>query len=129
MTEDEKSRGKIGSGNGGTEYFSEEGCFITELLNHPGDESVSIARARVLPGQSTVCHALTGVTERYVIIEGQGIVTVGGLPPENVSAGDVVVIPDGVTQAISNSGAADLIFLCICTPRFRWDIYRRIDGD
>jgi mannose-6-phosphate isomerase-like protein (cupin superfamily) len=30
----------------------------------------------------------------------------------------VVVIPAGVRQRIENIGPGDLIFLCICTPRF-----------
>ena len=32
--------------------------------------------------------------------------------------GDVVLIPAGKTQRIRNVGPDDLVFLCICTPRF-----------
>jgi mannose-6-phosphate isomerase-like protein (cupin superfamily) len=31
---------------------------------------------------------------------------------------DVVSIPAGVRQRISNTGIDDLVFLAICTPRF-----------
>jgi mannose-6-phosphate isomerase-like protein (cupin superfamily) len=31
---------------------------------------------------------------------------------------DVVTIPAGVSQRIHNVGDTDLIFLCVCTPRF-----------
>ena len=72
------------------EYLSEEGCYITELLNHETDQAVSIARARVRPGESTVAHSLSGVIERYVIIQGQGVVTVGDIQPQSVKTGDVV---------------------------------------
>jgi mannose-6-phosphate isomerase-like protein (cupin superfamily) len=58
------------------------------------------------------------VTERYLILEGQGHVEVGDLPPEDVGPGAVVLIPPGARQHITNAGGADLIFLAICTPRF-----------
>jgi mannose-6-phosphate isomerase-like protein (cupin superfamily) len=35
-----------------------------------------------------------------------------------VKAGDVVLIPAGKFQRIANVGKDDLVFLCICTPRF-----------
>ena len=63
-----------------TEYFFTEGCYLIEWWNTPADESVSIARARVLPGMTTRWHRLQGVSERYLILEGQGCVEVGTLP-------------------------------------------------
>ena len=89
---------------------------------------MSIARARVRPGDSTVAHSLSGVIERYLILEGEGEVTVGKSQPRSVEAGDMVVIPADVPQAIVNTGSGDLVFLCICTPRFRWEVYRRLDN-
>ncbi|NOQ89661.1 MAG: cupin domain-containing protein [Gammaproteobacteria bacterium] len=100
------------------EYFFTEGCFITELSNTSDDPALSIARARVEPGKTTRWHSLHGVTERYVIIEGCGLVEVGKLDPQLVSAGDSVIIPAGVRQRISNTGEHDLVFLALCTPRF-----------
>ncbi len=100
------------------EYFFDEGCHITEWWNSPDDEQASIARAKVEPGVTTKRHRLKGVTERYVILEGSGRVEVGNLAPETVGPGDVVVIPPGVSQRITNTGSSDLVFLAICTPRF-----------
>ena len=100
------------------EYFFVEGCFITEHWNSPHDAEVSIARARVEPGVTTRWHRLRGVTERYLILEGQGRVEVGDLPSEEVGPGAGVLIPPGVRQRITNASDADLIFLAICTPRF-----------
>jgi mannose-6-phosphate isomerase-like protein (cupin superfamily) len=68
-------------------YFFAEGCFITEWWNTPGDAEVSVARARVAPGVTTPWHRLRGVTERYLILEGQGHVEVGALPLEAVGPG------------------------------------------
>jgi oxalate decarboxylase/phosphoglucose isomerase-like protein (cupin superfamily) len=46
-----------------------------------------------------------------------------------VAPGDVVLIPPGCRQRISNVGNEDLIFLAICTPRFRDEAYEDIDPD
>ncbi|HSD40132.1 MAG TPA: cupin domain-containing protein [Rhodocyclaceae bacterium] len=110
--------------NGSTpEYFFGEGCYITEWSNSSDDTAASIARARVLPGVTTRWHSLNGITERYVILAGQGSVEVGTLPAMPVEVGDVVVIPAGVRQRIRNAGQADLVFLAVCTPRFVVEAY------
>ena len=44
-----------------------------------------------------------------------------------VLPGDIVEIAAGLTQAISNTGEGDLLFLCICTPRFEWDNYESLE--
>lgn len=105
------------------EYYFHEGCHILELLNSADDPAVSIARARVTPGVTTRWHALQDVTERYVILAGEGVVEVGDLPPQRVKAGDVVVIPPMCRQRIANQASADLVFLAICSPRFTPDCY------
>ena len=77
----------------GAEYFFREGCHINELANSAQDPGVSIARARVEPGTSTRWHALAGIDERYVILEGQGRVELADNAADTVSPGDVVLIP------------------------------------
>lgn len=108
--------------------FEAEGCWISEWWNAPDDDTVSIARARVEPGVTTHWHALTDITERYVILAGRGRVEVGRAPPRNVAPGDVVLIPPATAQRIRNTGDGDLVFLAICTPRFRAEAYTSIDG-
>lgn len=61
-----------------SEYFFPEGCYITEVSNSDDDPQMSIARARVEPGETTAWHHLEGVTERYVILEGTGVVDLDG---------------------------------------------------
>ena len=110
------------------EFYTQEGCHITELSNTSDDPGLSIARARVAPGVTTRWHRLCGITERYYIIQGKGIMEVENLPPQEVNAGDVVLIPPLCRQRIINSGMDDLIFLAICTPRFHNDAYEDIEG-
>lgn len=111
------------------EYYFEERCHITEWWNDADDDAASIARARVEPGVTTRLHRLHGVTERYVMLEGEGRVTIGGRAPEIVGPGDVVVIPPDASQRIANTGATDLVFLAVCTPRFRPEIYEDLGDD
>jgi mannose-6-phosphate isomerase-like protein (cupin superfamily) len=109
------------------EYYFKEGCHILELENTPDDPEVSIARARVAPGVTTRLHRLHGITERYVILEGIGRVEVDGRPAQQVGPGDVVIIAPLSPQRISNPGAADLVFLAVCTPRFIPEAYEDIE--
>jgi mannose-6-phosphate isomerase-like protein (cupin superfamily) len=105
------------------EYSTDERCFILELSNSEADEGLSVARARVEPGVTTAWHRVAATTERYVILEGEGVVEVEGLGTAHVQTQDVVVIPPGARQRITNSGAGDLVFLALCTPRFRQSRY------
>ncbi len=100
------------------EYWFQEGCFIQEIANNPGDEDVSIARVRVPGGGKTLFHALEGVTERYIIISGRGRMELGEKDSFEVGPGDVVRIPSYVKQCIANLLETDLIFYAICSPRF-----------
>ena len=111
------------------EFYTPERCFIHELSNSAVDPEVSIARARVAAGVTTRWHRLHGTTERYVLLSGNGRVEVGSLLAQDVGAGDVVLIPPGCRQRITNLGTEDLIFLAICTPRFRPEAYEDIDPE
>ena len=75
------------------EYFLSEGCYILELSNSADDPGLSIARARVPPGVTTRWHRVRDTAERYVILEGSGLVEVAGLAPQEVGPGAVVLIP------------------------------------
>jgi mannose-6-phosphate isomerase-like protein (cupin superfamily) len=110
-----------------SEYYTPEGCYINELSNSDADPEASIAQARVRPGVTTRWHNLAGISERYVILSGAGRVEVGDFPPQDVAPGDVVLIPAGCRQRISNIASEDLVFLAICTPRFRQEAYEDID--
>ena len=109
------------------EYWYREGCYITELSNTADDPAASIARARVPPGGKTRWHHVEGTAERYLILEGNGRAEVGEAAPQEVGPGDVVLIPPACRQRIANAGSGDLVFLAICTPRFRHENYRDLE--
>lgn len=109
------------------EFDTEERCHIIEVANDDGDEMVSIARARVEPGITTAWHQLDGIDERYVIVTGLGYAELADLEPITVNPGDVVRIPAGCRQRITNIGEQDLIFYAICSPRFRQSAYVNLD--
>jgi len=113
--------------NAADEYFTDERCYILELLNTPDAPEASIARARVEPGVMTKRHKVIDTIERYVLLEGQGIAHIEGMDDQVLGVGDVVTIPAGFEQSITNTGDHDLVFLCICTPRFEWDNYKSLE--
>jgi thiosulfate/3-mercaptopyruvate sulfurtransferase len=108
------------------EYFFEEGCYILEVSNSEKDGQLSIARARLSPGTETRLHRLNKTIERYIIVSGEGEVTLGdetNIEPDTqsktrVSDNDVVIIPENYPQMIRNTGLTDLVFFVVCTPRF-----------
>lgn len=110
------------------EYYFKEGCYIHEWLNSPEDPDMSIARVRVEPNTQTRLHALAATTERYTILSGQGLVTVGD-QTWIVKEGEVVTITPSQPQKIGNEQDQDLIFLAICTPRFEEKNYQDLQDN
>ncbi len=111
------------------QFSTSERCDINELLNHIDDAACSIARASVAPGVCTQLHAVKNTVERYIILQGQGKVFINYSPPEKVAYLDTITIPPGVSQKIENTGKTELIFLCICTPRFEQKNYFCLERD
>jgi mannose-6-phosphate isomerase-like protein (cupin superfamily) len=108
------------------EFWTRERCFITELLNDDEQPEVSIARARVEPGVITELHALS-VHEWYVVEAGQGLMRIGDRELFSVAHGDVVTVPKHCAQQITNTGGDDLVFLCVCAPRFSQENYTPLE--
>ncbi len=108
-----------------SEYYFKEGCYIEEWHNTPDDQAMSVARVRVDVGNTTKLHSLSNTTERYIMLEGVAVVTVGGRSWE-VTEGDVVSIQPGVSQKIQNTGSESLIFLAVCMPRFEVENYQEL---
>ena len=122
----EHSNYLVASSGSREEQWTDERCFIREILNDPRVPEVSLAEARVEPGVTTEWHRV-GVREWYLIRSGAGLMQIGNSEPFPVAPGDTVAIPASTPQRITNTGSEDLRFDCICTPRFRAEIYEVID--
>ncbi|MDN2566669.1 cupin domain-containing protein [Aquibium sp. A9E412] len=108
------------------EFWTEERCFITELMNTPKAPEVSLALCRVEPGVTTQLHRLDGVAERYVVRRGRGVVEIDGVA-QRLAPGDQALIAAGAAQRITNDGDGDLEFYCVCTPRFEPPSYVNLE--
>jgi mannose-6-phosphate isomerase-like protein (cupin superfamily) len=108
------------------EVWTSERCFISELINDHAWPEFSLAHTRVEPGVTTQLHALS-VHEVYVIESGTGLMTVGDSAPFPVGPGEIVTIPKHVAQRIQNTGPTDLLFICVCTPRFSRECYTSLE--
>ncbi len=99
------------------EFTANDGCHIREVL-HPRNDGIdmplSLAVARVEPGQQSYAHYLEQV-EVYYILTGHGLMHIGDDIAE-VGAGDAVYIPAGASQWIENRGDAELVFIASCVP-------------
>lgn len=67
------------------------------------------------PGQFHALHAHSGMDKVYQVVEGEGVLLLGGreLP---LKAGELVVAPDGVPHGIRNTSAQRLLVLAILAP-------------
>jgi len=108
------------------EFLTRERCHIREWVNDESIPDFSLAVARVKPGITTELHRLT-VNECYVIREGQGLMDLGDSTEMPVVVGDYVDIPAGMPQRIRNTGDCDLVFDCICRPRFTVAAYEALE--
>ena len=106
------------------EFYTEEKCFITEILNRADYNNFSLAQARVEPGVTTVVHTLKDTDEAYYILSGKGEMEIDGKITGTVGEKDLVFIPRNTTQRITNTASRDLVFLCICSPRFEISNYK-----
>lgn len=104
------------------EFTALERSHITEQLNAAESPEASLALVRVRPGVTTRLHAVKEVIERYIVLSGQGIAEIDGTSAP-IAAGDKVIIAPGVAQRVTNTGAEDLVYYELCTPRFRLELY------
>jgi mannose-6-phosphate isomerase-like protein (cupin superfamily) len=102
------------------EITAGDNCTLRQIL-HPDKAPLSIryslAHAVVHPGQTTWRHRLK-TSEIYYILEGEGIMRIDG-ESAPVRAGSTVYIPPLAWQCITNTGTADLVFICVVDPAWR----------
>ncbi|MGD1009426.1 MAG: cupin domain-containing protein [Candidatus Aminicenantales bacterium] len=102
------------------EIAAGDGSAIREILGPdqgPFQFEYSLARAVVKPGEKTKPHRLKS-SEVYVVLEGRGHIHVEKEMAE-VRPGQAVYIPPDHVQFIENTGATNLVFLCIVDPAWK----------
>lgn len=103
-------------------------CTLAEILNpnNAADRELglpySLAIAYVEPGERTLNHVLA-VSEIYFVIEGEGVLWLGGAP-HPVESGSVVYVPAGCAQWLENTGPGRIRFLCIVSPAWEPSVER-----
>ena len=67
------------------------------------------------PGQEHALHAHAGQDKVYLVLDGAGVFLLEGreLP---MSAGDLLVAPEGVPHGVRNTGRARLLVLAVLAP-------------
>lgn len=103
-------------------YVTKDGSRIWELF-HPGSSPLkgfSVAEALVGPAQATEAHVHHAAQEVYYILEGEGVMRLGG-ETLDVGKGDAILILPGVEHRIKNAGKGALRFLCVCGPPYSHD--------
>ncbi len=99
-------------------FVAGDATTIREVL-HPKNEALpitySLAHASLAPGASSYPHILEKQNELYIFLKGSGQVFIGA-ESSPATAGDVVLVPAGQKQYVHNSGAEELVFLCIVDP-------------
>jgi len=104
-------------------FIAADNTHLCELL-HPTRENLnlpySIAHAILKPSERSRPHRLKTSSEVYFILEGEGEMHVND-EQVHVGPGQMILIPPGHWQHISNTGAIDLKFLCIVNPMWRAD--------
>lgn len=104
------------------EFVAGDRSILRELL-HPDKADLairySLAHAKVGHGETTTPHRLR-TAEVYYILRGHGRMHIDA-ETSDVIADCVVYIPPRAVQFIENTGAGDLVFLCIVDPAWRPD--------
>lgn len=67
------------------------------------------------PGQAHALHAHAGMDKVYHVLEGEGVFLLEGreLP---MTAGDLLVAPDGVPHGVKNTSSGRLLVMAILAP-------------
>ena len=102
------------------EILAGDNTLLRELL-HPVRNGAairySLAHAKLARGTASLPHRLK-TSEVYYFISGQGRMHVDGeITP--VGPEQTLYVPSGAAQYVENTGADDLVFLCIVDPAWR----------
>jgi quercetin dioxygenase-like cupin family protein len=67
------------------------------------------------PGQSHALHAHAGMDKMYFVLQGSGVFLLEGRELL-MSAGDLMIAPEGVPHGVRNTGSGRLLVLAVLAP-------------
>lgn len=67
------------------------------------------------PGQAHALHAHAGMDKLYYVLEGSGLFLLDG-SERPMTAGDLLVAPDGVPHGVRNNSDARLLVMAVLAP-------------
>ncbi len=104
----------------GEEYITLDGSRILELIRpeREGSQNLSLARAVIEPGKSTLRHRHHTSEEIYYVLSGEGTLEIGAAI-ERVGPGDARLIPAGCEHRVTCIGVEPLVILCACAPPYQ----------
>lgn len=98
-------------------FLAGDKTLLAEVM-HPAKDALnlpySMAMARISPGQSSLPHRLEQ-GELYFFLSGEGEAYLNAKAAP-IGAQSVWYVPAGEEQWVKNTGANDLVFLCIVSP-------------
>ncbi len=102
-----------------TPFVTKDTSEIRELMAYRNSacKRTSLAEATLYPGKSTEAHYHPGTEEVYYFLSGSGRIRVDE-EDRDVGPGDTVLLPPGARHRTENTGAAPLVFLCVCAPPY-----------
>lgn len=83
----------------------------------PKNIPFSIALATVKPGNKTLRHIHETSAEFYYVTRGIGIIRLNSRKA-SLEENTLAYIPAGTKHTVTNTGAEDLLILCICNPPY-----------
>jgi len=104
------------------EFLAGDHTVLRELLHpskHPVQLGYSLAHGRLAAGQRSKWHVLTS-SEVYYFIAGTGTLWIGDVAYP-VEAGSLMYVPPNTKQSLTNTGTADVEFLCVVDPAWRME--------
>ena len=78
-------------------------------------KNLVLSQTQLHAGQQTRGHRHPGQEEVYIFVSGSGLMIVGDETDAafEVSAGDIVLIPDGAFHRVINNTESDFVFNCV----------------